>query len=88
MVFPRQEIPIVEKERFFVADLGREYVLLTLFAFTIINICTAGSGKTILWYAVYQMVHTMRTHIMEKLFYYRGRQTHARQVGHDRLLLH
>jgi hypothetical protein len=56
VVYPRQGIPMVEKgERGFIVDLWRTYVPLTRIAFAIIDhalIFTAGSGKTILWYAI------------------------------------
>jgi hypothetical protein len=57
VVYPRQDIPMVEEEgeRCFIVDLWRMYAPFTRCAFAIIDHAlpfAAGSGKTILWYAV------------------------------------
>jgi hypothetical protein len=68
VVYPRQDIPMVEKEgdRFFIIDLWRTYVPITRCAFAIIDhvlLFAAGSGKTILWYTVSISLCALNVHV-------------------------
>ena len=57
MVHPGQQIQQVEEEQFVIVDLWQSYVSPLVNLYVTVNVFPgflAGSGKSILWYAVFQ----------------------------------
>ena len=90
MAQPKQDVPIVEEERPFIVDSWQAYATGTFCAFTMIDyflLLVAGSGKTIIWYAVFHVPVTSNSYC-HKLCYRRGHQEVTTcQVGLGRVLL-